>query len=595
MSPVVLDLRDLSVAYNVPGGEQTVVWGVDLALRSGAITALAGESGCGKSTTALAAVGYRNPSARVVAGESWFDGADLLALGPSELRRRWGSEIAFLAQDASAALNPALRVGTQLKETLTTHLGLRGDALRARMVELFESVGVPKAEAALHRYPHEFSGGQQQRISIALALACEPKLMIMDEPTTGLDVTTQKQISALLRRIVDETGLAALYVSHDIALLSEIADEMVVMYAGEVVEAGPMATVLDEPRHPYTQALLRSVPSASARAHLDGIPGAPPTGERLPGCAFAPRCGVAQERCSRGRIELELLSPGHSARCLLAGAMTSREIAAPRVVAPPSAERRSDVMVSVSDLVCEHGRAGSRMTAVDRVSFELGAGEAVGIVGESGSGKSTLLRAIAGLHAPSAGSVIFRDEPLAARAVERPRSVRREIQLVFQNPRSALNPRQTVLDLITRPARLILGISRAESEKLADELLTQVKLPRSLLHHHAGELSGGQQQRVALARAFSTKPALLLLDEVTSSLDVSVQATILELIRECVSFYGATVLFVSHDLAVVRALCDRALVMKDGEICEQGELEQLFTAARHEYTRSLIDAIPAFN
>lgn len=595
MTEPVLTTDGLTVAYRGKNGTlNTVVRDVELSLRPGEVTALAGESGSGKSTTALAAIGYRAPSSVIQRGRSTFEGKDLLELPIEQLRSIWGRKIAFLAQNASGALNPAIRVGRQLEEVITRHTELRGADLKRRKLELFEAIGLPAPAPALRRYPHEFSGGQQQRIAIAIALACRPSVLIMDEPTTGLDVTTQKQISSLLRRLIDETGAAALYVSHDIALLGEVADRLYVMYGGEVAETAAMHEVTSNPRHPYTRALLDAVPSARSRTELTGIPGAPPPSVARGACAFAPRCSVALDKCTEADVKLIQVASGHEVRCVRAqeSVLPDRMRRAGADHRPAARNGTHERLLDVQDLWCHYGPAQGGVQAVAGVSLTVSRGEAVGIVGESGSGKTTLVRTIIGLHVPHRGRIVFSDSDLAPRAVDRARDVRSQIQLVFQNPKSALNPRHTILETVSRPARVILGMGRDDAKALAEEMVDAVHLPRSVLGRYPRELSGGQQQRVAIARAFSTRPALLLLDEVTASLDVSVQATIIELMGELRRRFGVTLVFVSHDLAVVRSLCDRAIVMKDGEVCEQGELEQLFSAPQAEYTRKLVAAIP---
>jgi peptide/nickel transport system ATP-binding protein len=589
VSEPVFRVEDLSVGYlRSDGQDNVVVWKAAFSLAPGSILGLAGESGCGKSTTALAAIGYRGPGSRILSGTAHLEDVDLLALPSGKLRSIWGRRVAYVAQNATTALNPAIPVGRQLAQPLSRHLHLRGGELRDREVELLESVGIPNSPGALDRYPHQFSGGQQQRIAIAIALSCKPEVLILDEPTTGLDVTTQARISALLRSLVAETGAATLYVSHDLSLLSTVADRLAVMYAGEIVEEADSRAVARQPRHPYTQALLAAVPTAHIRSSVAGIPGRPPARVVLDSCSFAPRCPHALDACRDGYIELLDVGDGHMARCI-----RTDEIAARPVQASPlaTAEVSPGSLLAVDEVWSQYAKAPT--PAVRGVSFEIASGETLGIVGESGSGKSTLLRAIVGLHPPTAGVIRFRGVPLAAQAVKRPRALRRELQIVFQNPDSSLNPRHTVFDIVRRPIRLFRDDVRHSGERDAvTELLESVKLPTGLLHRYATELSGGQKQRIALARAFAARPSLLLCDEVTSALDVSVQATIIELISELAARFGAAVIFVSHDLAVVRTIAGRALVMKNGEVCEEGETERLFVAPAHPYTRELLAAIP---
>lgn len=589
MSEPVFEVEDLSVGYlRSDGHDNVVVWKAAFSLAPGSILGLAGESGCGKSTTALAAIGYRGPGSRILSGTAHLEDVDLLALPSGKLRSIWGRRVAYVAQNATTALNPAIPVGRQLAQPLSRHLHLRGGELRDREVELLESVGIPNPPGALDRYPHQFSGGQQQRIAIAIALSCKPEVLILDEPTTGLDVTTQARISALLRSLVAETGAATLYVSHDLSLLSTVADRLAVMYAGEIVEEADSRAVARQPRHPYTQALLAAVPTAHIRSSVAGIPGRPPARVVLDSCSFAPRCPHALDACRDGYIELLDVGGGHMARCIRTDEIAARPVEASPLATP---EVSPEALLEVDEVSSQYAKAPT--PAVRGVSFEIASGETLGIVGESGSGKSTLLRAIVGLHPPTGGVIRFRGVPLAAQAVKRPRALRRELQIVFQNPDSSLNPRHTVFEIVRRPIRLFRDDVRHSGERAAViELLESVKLPTGLLHRYATELSGGQKQRIALARAFAARPSLLLCDEVTSALDVSVQATIIELIAELAARFGAAVIFVSHDLAVVRTIAGRALVMKNGEVCEQGETERLFVAPTHPYTRELLAAIP---
>lgn len=586
-----LMVRDLTVAYRRRGGkDNVVVSGVDLSLRSGEIVGLAGESGCGKSTTALAAIGYRAPGVHVMSGASMLDGTDLLGLSPRRLRSFWGNRLSYVAQNATTALNPAIRIGEQIAQPLRLHLGLRGDELKARQVELLEQVHIPSPEAALRRYPHQFSGGQQQRIAIAIAIACNPEVLILDEPTTGLDVTTQSRISALLKELVAETGVATLYVSHDLALLSTVADALAVMYAGEIVEQGPVEHFLAGPSHPYTRALLDSVPSARERRAVSGIPGRPPLSVILDGCSFAARCDLALGACSESHVSLVEQPDGSCVRCIRASESSQRTIRTLELASSAGTE----ALLEVRNVSARY--PGAAMQVLSEVSLAVAAGETLGVVGESGSGKSTLLRCIAGLHPPVSGDVLFEGQALAAKAVRRPRGIRGQMQIVFQNPDTSLNPRQSVAQLVGRPLRLFRDdVSRSDETRVILELLDQVQLPGDILHRFPSELSGGQKQRVNLARAFAARPRVLLCDEVTSALDVSVQATVIELIAAIAAETGTSVVFVSHDLAVIRTIAHRAVVMKEGRIVEQGPTEDLFRSPQQPYTQELLAAIPDFH
>ncbi len=498
------------------------------------------------------------------------------------------------------SLNPALTIGRHFDEVLSRHAGLRGADATARELELLTSVQLPDPKSSLARYPHQLSGGQQQRVSLALAFACRPAVLILDEPTTGLDVTTQTYITALLQTLIAETQVAVMYVSHDLALLSTVSTDVAVMYAGEMVERGPVETMVKAPLHPYTNALLAGRPQRARAADDRGHRGRA-AGECLRRRLLRSR-RVA--RTSKSAVEASIRSPGRSNRCAPRAAFARRSLRDELRIVVDIDERMSPAAASAGKVVqkhlldvdgvsCFYGSRRRRFAAVKNVSFRLSDAEVLGIVGLSGSGKSTLLRAIVGILDDYTGTIALRGETLAHRAVKRPRPLRRQVQIVFQDPASSLNPRHTVNQIIARAVRLFRDdVSRDETADAVSELLESVKLSRSFLPRYPSELSGGQQQRVAIARAFAARPSLLLCDEVTSALDVSVAATIIELLRDLTSKSGTAVLFVSHDLAVVRTLADRAIVMRDGSVCEQGSTEKLFCAPEHPYTIELLASIP---
>jgi peptide/nickel transport system ATP-binding protein len=589
--PAALRIEGLTAAYRVEGGEsRVVVSDVDLELHAGTVVGLAGESGCGKSTLALAATGYRPAAVDIRGGRSLLGDVDLLTLSPRRLRDVWGKQIAFVAQNALGALNPGTTIERQFEQTLRAHSALRGDALRARATELLEAVGIPDPSAALRRHTHQFSGGQQQRIAIALAVASDPKVLILDEPTTGLDVTTQARITAMLKRLLADTGIAALYVSHDLALLSTIADRMVVMYGGRIVEQAACAELLTASRHPYTRALLQAAPDIDTRRLLVGIPGRPPLEVKEGHCAFAARCTLAIDACLAGSVELVDVGAGHLVRCIRAddAALASPPHSTP---APRPLDAAPEPVLSVEHVVAGYRR--SRPAVLRDVSLTARAGEIVGVVGESGSGKSTLLRVLSGMLAPSSGTVRLDGKPLAGLARRRRSEQRRDVQLVFQNPMSSLNPLHTAADILRRPIRLFRpDVPRRAEPALIEELLESVNLSAEVADRKPGALSGGQLQRLSIARALAARPRLILCDEVTSALDLSVQAIIVELLRELVVQTGIALIFVSHDLGVVRALCDRTVVMRDGVIREQADTELLFAAPGDAYTSELLAAMP---
>jgi peptide/nickel transport system ATP-binding protein len=583
-----LAIADLSLRYPGAHDRPFTAWNVSLHLEPGTILGLAGESGCGKSTTARAALGFRR-GGEEIAGASWFGDIDLLTQSPADLRRLWGNRICYVAQSASLALNPAITVGRQLAQPLQRHLGLRGKELRRRQLELLQLAEVPDPGEALRRYPFQFSGGQQQRIALAIALCCEPEVLILDEPTTGLDVTTQARISARLRRIVDETGIAVLYVSHDLALLGTLSDRLAIMYAGQIVEEGPTAEIIRAPRHPYTTILLGLSPRLDDPRLLPGIPGIPPPGVVHDHCAFSPRCPHARAACRDAPIPLAHDVPGRAVRCIRAGEL--ERIAPAALAKGRSGAGSGQPLLVVDQLDLTYKRATRR--SVDKVSFKLWEGERIGIVGESGSGKSSILKMICGLVEPTDGYMRFGNTRLDGLAVDRPRHLCRDIQLIFQNPDASLNPRHTVRQILTRPLTMFRReLTAGDRERLIREGLERVRLPAAVIDRLPGDLSGGQRQRVAIARAFLAQPRLLLCDEVTSALDVSVQATVLQMIAELSAESTVAVIMVSHDLALVRTMADRTIVMRDGRIVEQQGSDALFANPHTDYTRELIAAIP---
>jgi peptide/nickel transport system ATP-binding protein len=591
MPDSVLEARGLGIVVSATGDD--IVRDVDLAIAPGEVVGLVGESGAGKTAVGLALLGHARPGSEIVAGEVRFGELDLLAASPAVVRDVLGRRIAFVPQNPGAALNPSMRIGAHLEEVLELHdedRGRRG----ARVSELLESVALPGDEAFRRRYPHELSGGQQQRVTIALALACRPAVIVLDEPTTGLDVTTQAQVIDLIDSLRREYGTALLYVSHNLAVVAGIADRVAVMYGGLVIECGPKDEIFGAPRHPYTRMLIGAVPSLDGdRRALVGIPGsAPRPGDRGPGCPFAQRCPHAEPRCESEQT-LETAGPEHEVRCVRwrelaerAGSVLGAEIDE----RPPDGRDR---LLEVHELTATYPqRRGSVVTAVQEISFDLRRGECLAVVGESGSGKSTLARCIAGLHRDWTGTIELGGVALGHQAHDRSRELRRRIQIVFQNPDRSLNPQQTVASIIERPARLLRGMGEAEARERGLELLEQVKLSPRYAAAYPGELSGGQRQRVAIARALAAEGELIICDEITSALDVSVQASILELLRTLRDELSLSLLFVSHDLSVVRSVADRVMVMHHGAIRESRDTEELFAAPHDPYTRALIDAAP---
>jgi len=563
---------------------------VSFRVAPGEVLGLVGESGSGKTTTALALLGYSRPGVRIVGGTLEVAGRVLSGLPEAQVRGYRGRLISYVPQDPAAALNPSVRVGDQVAHMLRRH-ATRADVER-RVAETLELVQLPSSREFRRRFPHQLSGGQQQRVAIAAALVCRPSVVLMDEPTTGLDVVTQANQLAQIALLQQELGLAIVYVSHDLAVVATIANRIAVMYAGRVVEDGPAAQVLSGPRHPYALGLLSSVPDPREPQQLRSIPGvAVGVGDRPTGCAFAPRCAQRVAACVETVPPLEPASDERRVRCF-----EWRETPAlaheSRIPLVSRLEGKA-ALLSVEELRAEHHGRGGTVVAAVHVSFSIAAGECVALVGESGSGKTTIARCVAGLHAPARGQIVLDRAALAPLAGGRTREARRRIQIVFQNPYDSLNPRHRVAESIARPIRILRGLSRRGAEAEVVELLERVRLPARLAQRFPGELSGGERQRVAVARALAAKPDLVVCDEVTSALDVSVQAAVLELLAELRAELGLALLLITHDLGVVASVADRVLVLEGGVVCEQGPVLPLLSHPEHEYTRRLVAAAPS--
>jgi peptide/nickel transport system ATP-binding protein len=588
----LLEVRNLSVAYRQGAGWLRAVDDVSFSLRPGEVFGLVGESGCGKSTISLQLLGYRHVSMRVEQGEVRFKGESLTGMSRAELDRLRGDRIAFVPQNPTTALNPGIRVGRQLAETLLAHGRADSDSAGATIAGILKLVGLPADPGFQRRYPHQLSGGQQQRVCIAMALACDPDLLVLDEPTTGLDVTTQEQIIALLSELRRRIGVAMLYVTHDLALLSQIADRIGVMYAGRMVEIAPTDEIFLQPRHPYTQGLIASIPviEEQAAAHTRPLRGLLRRRELPPGCPFAPRCDHALERCAAERQELQEIDDIRAVAC-----WRWQDIAPlpadPAVTGTTVSATRAPVL-SVDHVSVVYGPKVHGFRAVSDVSFEIKEGEVFALVGESGSGKSTMARAISGLAAPETGSIKLRSETLALRVRDRTDVQRRLIQYIFQNPDASLNPRARVGEAIARPLVHFFQMESARAREQVADALGDVRLDAHYQERFPDQLSGGERQRVAIARALAAKPALLLCDEILSALDVSVQANILTLLQQLKSEHGIAMLFISHDLAVVRMLADHVCVLYGGEVMQTGPRDRVFSPPFHPYTHSLLHAVP---
>ena len=566
-------------------GQVDVLAEVSFSLAAGEIVGLVGESGSGKTTLATALLHHARQGARIVGGQVVVAEQSVLELEGEALRLARGGLVGYVAQDPATALNPALRLGALLRETLLAHLPkLSRDAVRQRIGETLAEVGLPDEDAFLRRFPHQLSGGQQQRVMLALAFVLRPRLIVLDEPTTALDVTTQAHVLQTLKRLCREHGVAALYVTHDLAVVRELVDRVMVMYAGRLVEVAGREELFRNPAHPYTRALLAAIPDVARRQPLQAIAGhAPAPGQRPHGCAFAPRCDRRRAECSVIEPSLLTLDGKHQVACLVPHQ-------APLPLAGAAVEVKSVPNEAVLLEVRELDVAYDRQVLFD-VSLRVGQGECLALVGESGSGKTSLARAIAGLGENVQGQMRYAGEPLAFAARERDARLRHQIQYVFQNPYRALNPRQTVGQTLSAPLAHFFGVRGGEARRRVEAVLERVSLPARVADLYPHSLSGGERQRVAIARALICEPRLLVCDEITSALDVSVQASILALLQR-LQGEGLTLLFVTHDLGVVRAIADRVLVLRQGRVVEQGAAEQVLGRPVDAYTRTLVEHSP---
>jgi peptide/nickel transport system ATP-binding protein len=586
-------VRNLRIEL-VSSGED-IVDQIVLEVTAGQVLGLVGESGSGKTTVGMALLGYCRPGGKVVGGEVVIDGRDLQGLRQGELRRLRGGTVSYIPQDPGTALNPALRIGRQLSEMLEAHSPSMGDDEReARVRESLEEVALPPSgvsvEDFLNRYTHQLSGGQQQRVAIAMAFANRPHVIVCDEPTTGLDVTTQARVLKTIRELCQEHDVAALYVSHDLAVVAELADHVAVMYAGRIIERGPRDVIFSNPRHPYTRRLLRAVPDLEGKRAVLGIPGrAPLPGNRPSGCFFEPRCDLAIEQCSK---EFPAPTSYEGGKHLVCCYRADDAPSAIRVAEEPAPMGPAgDVVLALQHIDASYG---SHQILHD-VDFEVRRNQCVALVGESGSGKTTTARCVAGLHRQYTGEIQLDGVKLGQAARSRTADARKRIQYVFQNPYASLNPRRTIGQILARQLHLFPpegGTSRATIGTKVAETLERVALSRDAASRYPDQLSGGERQRVAVARALAAEPSLLVCDEITSALDVSVQAAIIELLRDLREQTGLSLLFITHNLALIRTIADKVIVMTEGRIVEAGDTLDVFQRPQAEYTQRLLANTP---
>ena len=611
-SPWLLEVEDLHVHFVTTRGVVRAVEGISYKVRAGEVVALVGESGCGKSVSSLAIMRLlAKPAGRIVAGRILFQGRNLLDLSEDEMREIRGRDIAMIFQEPMTSLNPVLTIGFQIMEPLLIHMGMTEEAARARAVDLMKMVGIPDPERRLDQYPHQFSGGMRQRVMIAIGLSCNPKLLIADEPTTALDVTIQAQILQLMKELSRDLGIALVVITHNLGIVARYANRVNVMYAARLAEQGSAADVFARPIHPYTAGLLRSVPRLDQPRgrKLETIDGLPPNLlEPPPGCRFAPRCRAQQDACVRAMPELENVLPHRYSACIRAREMAQvgptgmgLQSATLEPPAPKPLDRAKPLLavrglktyfeVATGFKALAAGHAVVR--AVDDVSFDVFRGETVGLVGESGCGKTTVGRTLLRLENATAGSIAFDGKDVTTISGDTLKGYRRQIQVIFQDPYSSLNPRMTIGQIIAEPMLVYkLQPGKAAAKAKVAELLTQVGLFEYMAERYPHELSGGQRQRVGIARALAMRPSFIVCDEPVSALDVSIQAQIINLLEDLQQKFGLTYLFIAHDLAVVRHISDRVIVMYLGKVMEVADRDALYADPLHPYTRALLDAVP---
>lgn len=593
VSTNAVDIEHLTISYRRRGRLLRVINDVSIQIKRGEAYGLVGESGCGKSTVAMALMRYLPANAEIQGGKILFDGQDLLGLNQSALRKLWGRRMAMVYQDPGSALNPSMRIGDQISEVFRYHLNLDKKAAMDASAAMLEKVQISNPSGVLRRYAHELSGGQQQRIMFAMALATDPELLVLDEPTTGLDATVEAEVLDLVEKLRTDFNTSILFISHNLGIVARICEQVGVLYAGQLIEEGAAKAVFASPRHPYTLGLLRCVPRLGMNKHtqrLDPIPGSlPALGATITGCIYANRCALVRDRCRAEEPPLIQLGNGRLSRCWFHEEVTGMQPSPEARVEPPPPPSE-EILLKLDHLIKTYRSGGQQTAAVAGVSLEVRRGEVFGLVGESGSGKSSLAKCIVGLTNATGGTISFDDEDLSVASHRNNQNLRRNLQMVFQNPDSALNPSYSIRSILERALKLLAGLrSHADLDARSEELATSVKLETRHLDSRPTGLSGGQKQRASIARAFAGTPRLVLCDEPVSALDVSVQAAILNLLVD-LQKTGVSYIFISHDLAVVRYIADWIGVMYLGILMEAGPAEAVFSLPHHPYTESLLSA-----
>ena len=580
-------LRIVDLRLDVEATGCDIVDQVSISIAKGRVLALVGESGSGKTTVGLAVLGHTRRGVSINCGKVFCGETEILNLDEGDKRKVRGRLVSYVPQDPSSSLNPALRIGLQLREVLEAHnFGSSDEARKARIKEMMAEVLLPSDDEYLERYPHQLSGGQQQRVGLAMAFACRPSVIVLDEPTTGLDVSTQEHVLKTIRQLTRDHGVAALYITHDLAVIADLADDVAVMYAGRVVEQGEVAEIFKNPAHPYTRHLVAAAPDIASKKSIIGLAGrAQSPGKRPVGCAFAPRCELAEDACRVEFPAMVSVSVRHDAACIKAKQSSSGV----------GASTKSESTCKIGEPVIEVSAVSAGYSGnlvVHDVSLTIRKGECLALVGESGSGKTTVSRAIGGLHREWTGSIRLNGREMKTMARQRAVADRLAIQYVFQNPYGSLNPRRTVGDSIVRPL-VIDGKSKDDARRAVLDVLDKVSLPGSYANKYPDQLSGGERQRIAIARALVSEPEVLVCDEVTSALDVLVQAAIVDLLGDLRRQLGLAMLFVTHNLPLVRSIADEVAVMSEGRIVEVGLSESVIGNPQQQYTQSLISATPS--
>ena len=605
MSINIQSVNNLSIGFRSQKGKEiSILRNVTTKIKKGETVGIVGESGSGKSTLALAMMGYVKQGLFTMGGECLFKSSDLLRMNNKELESIRGRKIAMIPQNAGQSLTPNLKIGYQIEEALKLHTDLDEKERKNRISVLLKDVRLPSPDIMALRYPHELSGGQQQRVAVAMALAGNPELLLLDEPTTGLDVTTQAHVLELLKDIAKDTGTSMVYVSHDLGAIAQVCDRVIVMYAGEIVLEGPVRKVLKEPIHPYTHGLLKSIPKLSLEGLPESMPGTQPQpGHVGNGCSFYDRCNISDDKCKMSPPKLEYVSEvDTNVRCFNYKKVAIDQTKDISIKNLQEKNIKINEILNLTDVSISYAKQNffdqmfNKITdsnpTVKDINIKINKGETIALVGESGSGKSTILKSIAGLLKTKEGQIKFdKDKTLSEDLKKRTSDDLRAIQLIFQNPDESLNPNHTVEQILSQPLKLYFGLQGKELKQNIIELLKKVRLGDFYMSRYPRQLSGGEKQRIAVARAFAAKPDIILCDEVTSALDVSVQAAVLDLLKNLKDDFGTTYIFVSHDLAVVKAISDRVAVLYQGRLCEIGPKKNVYQYPSHPYTEVLLGAV----